>query len=172
MVGVNKRKKKIIKPQLQWRIMIVFAVLAMTSVMLQAIVLGTTLVIVADQMPNDGYILESKIQSLIWTGLLGTVVFLLPLNLLIGRALTFKIAGPLYRFEVYLKQIAAGERPGPCRIRKDDELQELCQILNEAVAPLSTPLPEESRAEEVAEIEEPAAPLAGTVKETPTIGAH
>jgi hypothetical protein len=155
-----QRKIKIPKPELQWRIMTVFAILAMASAILQSIALGTTLVIVADHLPNDGNILHGKIEMLVWVGLAATMLFILPLNLFVGRAVTFKFAGPLFRFEAYLRQIIAGERPGPVRIRKDDELQDFCVLLNEAIAPLSAPLPEEEELEE-GEVEEPEALLPG-----------
>lgn len=53
-----------------------------------------------------------------------------------GVASTHKIVGPLYRFRVYLTALARGESPEPCRIRKDDELQDLCELLNRATEPL------------------------------------
>ena len=49
---------------------------------------------------------------------------------------TFRIAGPIYRFEQYLAGIAEGRQLGPCRIREGDELVELCARINEATAPL------------------------------------
>jgi hypothetical protein len=61
---------------------------------------------------------------------------LVPLTLLVGITSTHKVVGPLYRFRVYLTQLAAGERPAPCRIRQNDELQDLCELLNRATQPL------------------------------------
>lgn len=164
MVEEYARKKKIINPRLQWRMMLVFAILAMSAAMLQAIALGTTLMVVAGRLPNDGSLLEGKIESLIWISLLATIAFILPLNLLVGRSVTFKVAGPLYRIETHLRQIAAGERPGPCRIRKDDELQEFCRVVNDAIAALAPSGTEGAEGPAVegagaVEVDEPAAPL-------------
>lgn len=55
----------------------------------------------------------------------------------VGILVTFRIAGPLYRFETHLNQIAAGEDPGECYIRKSDELHSMCAAINAAVATLS-----------------------------------
>jgi hypothetical protein len=140
----HKRYKKIIKPRLQWKLMLLFASLAAISVMVQTTAMATTMGFLSGDLPHDGEVLLGRVQNLLVINLVGTLLVVLPLHLLIGRLVTFKIAGPLYRFETYLRQIAAGERPGPCRIRKDDELQEFCRVLNAAVKPLSEPLAKES----------------------------
>jgi signal transduction histidine kinase len=57
---------------------------------------------------------------------------LLPTMLVVGILVTHRIAGPVYRFEQYLGALARGENPGPCHIRRGDELQELCQQINAA----------------------------------------
>ena len=56
----------------------------------------------------------------------------LPLTFCIGVLVTFRIAGPVYRFEQYLKQVSRGEQLGPCKIRDGDEFQGLCDLINEA----------------------------------------
>jgi hypothetical protein len=74
-------------------------------------------------------------------GLLGatlavSLAIVIPVTLVVAVLLTFKVAGPLYRFRVFLNQVKRGERPEDCRIRKSDELQDFCELLNEATAPL------------------------------------
>jgi nitrogen fixation/metabolism regulation signal transduction histidine kinase len=61
---------------------------------------------------------------------------LTPLTLIVGVNITFKIVGPLRKFENFLNEITEGKAPEDCRLRKDDDLQELRQALNEATAPL------------------------------------
>lgn len=63
-----------------------------------------------------------------------SVLVLLPLTAALGVALTFRRAGPLYRMHVHLAQVAQGRANGPCRIREGDELQVLCDLLNDALA--------------------------------------
>lgn len=135
-----QRSKQLIKPRLQWKVMLVFACVAACAVLLQSITLAGMMTLLANELPHDGNVLMDKMIGFLWINLLISLAFILPLHLIVGRTVTFKIAGPLYRFEMYLKQLIRGERPGPCRIRKDDELQDFCQILNEAVKPLSQPL--------------------------------
>ena len=59
-----------------------------------------------------------------------TGALLVPASIVIGALVTKRIAGPLHRFEQYLEDVVAGEAKGPCEIRADDELQELCQLIN------------------------------------------
>ena len=54
-------------------------------------------------------------------GLCGMVVF---------TVLSHRIAGPLYRFEKSLEEIAEGNLAHRCRLRKNDQLDELSQSLN------------------------------------------
>jgi hypothetical protein len=93
--------------------------------------------------------------------------FLLPMTLCAGILSTFRIAGPIYRFEQYLKQVARGEVTDPCRIRDGDELWDLCDLINEATAPLRhkaagvAPAAVASAPAVSVPLEQPAAPLAG-----------
>ena len=71
-------------------------------------------------------------QTTLWLTL-GVVV---PLTLGVGILASFRIAGPLYRFEVHMKQVSHGEDPGPCRIRRGDMLQGFCDQLNALTEPM------------------------------------
>jgi hypothetical protein len=62
-----------------------------------------------------------------------TLCVLLPLAFAVGVAVTFRVAGPIYRFEQHLRVVAEGRDPGPCKIRKGDELQDFCDVLNAAL---------------------------------------
>ena len=55
---------------------------------------------------------------------------------------------------MFLNQVIRGEKPEPCRIRKRDELQDFCKLLNEVTAPLR------EQHESSEEIYEPERPLA------------
>ena len=103
---------------------------------MQAIVLVGSLQSVAATLPHDGVSLTREIPRVLARTCLMSFALLVPLSLMIGVRSTFGIVGPLYRFRVYLGRIAAGERPGPCRIRKTDDLHDLCDAINRAVEPL------------------------------------
>jgi hypothetical protein len=131
-----KRKKKLIEPRLQLRFSLAFLSTALVLVMVQAIVIQFVLQRVAARLPHDGNLLQAEIPTVLMISFAVTLLLLAPLSLGIGVMTTFRVVGPLYRFRVFLRQIADGERPGDCRIRKSDELQDFCELLNEATAPL------------------------------------
>jgi len=128
-----KRKNRLPKPSLQLRLVGGFAGVASLALLAQSVYLGSLLLRLANELPTDGDILAQTASTLIGQALLVSFFALLPATLLIGVHLTFRTAGPIYRFERHLEQVAAGEDPGPCRIRKDDDLQELCCLLNDAL---------------------------------------
>jgi len=135
----NRRRKKLIEPRLQLRFSLAFLSTALVLVMVQAITISFLLQRIADGLPNDGMLLQSKLPGILLASFVVTLVLLAPLSLAIGVRMTFPIVGPMYRFRVFLRQIVNGENPGPCRIREGDELQDFCALLNEATAPLREP---------------------------------
>ncbi len=131
-MGRNQRKKNLIRPALQLKITLVFLVTsaAMTALMgfllvrtLEGETIGTTEVLPA--------IMPALLKSF-WL----TIAIMIPTTLVVGVLATFMVAGPLYRFELFLNDIINGERPGDCRLRRGDELTEFADLLNEATAPL------------------------------------
>jgi hypothetical protein len=132
----NRRAKKLIEPRIQMRFALIFLTTAALAVLVQALVVSYLMMATADHLPNDGALLKSQVLDVLASGLGVTMLLLVPLTLVVGIAATHKVVGPLYRFRIYLTQLAAGEHPAPCRIRQDDELQDLCELLNRATQPL------------------------------------
>lgn len=132
----NRRTKKLIEPRIQMRFALIFLTTAALAVLVQALVVSYLMMATADRLPNDGALLKSHLLDVLASGLGVTMLLLVPLTIVVGITATHKIVGPLYRFRIYLTQLAAGERPAPCSIRQDDELQDLCELLNRATRPL------------------------------------
>jgi hypothetical protein len=133
--GRERRRIKLIKPRLQLRLIGVFAGLSALGFLLQSLHVGLRLSEAAAEMPN-GESLMKMLPGLPLEILLFSFGMFLPLTIAVGILATFRIAGPLYRFERYLTQVIRGEQLGPCKLRRGDELQELCDLINEATAPL------------------------------------
>ena len=131
-----KRKKKLIKSRLQLHLVAIFSSLACLSALFQVMVLNRSILVMAERTGETASHIASEIPGLLFGNLVITLAVLLPLMLVIGVLVTHRIAGPIYRFEQHLGAIARGEDPGLCRIRKGDELHELCAIINDAVATL------------------------------------
>ena len=68
----------------------------------------------------------------------------LPLTLMVGVLSTFRIAGPLYRFEKFLLAVQNGENPGDFTLRSGDELKDLAALINSSTRPLRREGTEES----------------------------
>ena len=60
-------------------------------------------------------------------------MLLVPVTLIVGITTTFKVAGPLHRLEQHCRAIIRGEDPGICKLRKGDEMQDLCDLFNQAI---------------------------------------
>ena len=131
-----QRKKKLINPRLQLRLIGIFLCAAGLAVQVEAILITLTLTRLAGGLPNDGSELIEQVPEFVRTNLMLTFLLLAPLMLGVGIVATFKIAGPLHRFEQFLRAVRDGQQVEPCKIRKGDELQTLCILLNEVTAPL------------------------------------
>ena len=129
-----RRRIKLIKPKLQMKLVGVFVGLSALGFLLQSLHVGLRLSELAATVPEGGAYLMSVMPELPLEILLVSFGMLLPLTVAVGILVTFRIAGPVYRFEKYLKAVIRGEESGPCRIRKGDEFQELCELINEATA--------------------------------------
>ncbi len=142
-----RRTKKLIKSGLQMKLVIAFSSMATISALFQVVLLNYSLMRLARDMV-DSDLLLSSMSGLLVTNLLVTLAVLVPLMLVFGILITHRIAGPIYRFEQHLSSIARGEDPGRCALRKGDELQELCGIINDAVETLKEGAPSRSTEDE------------------------
>ena len=134
----HKRRIQLPKPALQLKLVLIFLILGIVCVLLQFTMLSRTLTELAMKQPGGGLAMIITVSAVLWKHLFITLCMLVPLNLLVGILVTFRIAGPIYHFEKHLLRIAEGEDPGPCRLRKWDDLQELCEAINLAVDALRT----------------------------------
>ena len=132
----NRRRIKLIKPRLQLKLTGVFLGLSGLGFLLQSLHVGLRLSEVAGRLPSDGTFLMALLPELPIEILLFSFGMLMPLTLAVGVLVTFRIAGPVYRFEQYLKEVKSGRQLGPCKLRDGDELQELCALINEVTEPL------------------------------------
>lgn len=130
----HPRRIKLIKPLLQLKFVGVFAGVSALGFLLQSLHVGLRLSELAGSLPEGGAYLMAVMPELPIEILLVSFGMLLPLTIAIGILVTFRIAGPVYRFETYLKAVIRGEEAGLCRIRKGDEFHELCELINEVTA--------------------------------------
>ena len=129
-----KRRIKLIKPSLQLKLVGTFVGMAALTLLLQYLLITAHLTDAATRMPDGGSHLMSLLPEMLTKVLLLSFLVVLPLMFCVGVLTTFRIAGPVYRFEKYLGSVARGEETGPCRLRKGDELWDLCDKINEVTA--------------------------------------
>ena len=129
----ERRKVKLIKPRLQLKLIGVFVGLSALGFLLQALHVAFRLSDLAATMPEGGTHLMAVLPALPIEILIFSFGMLLPLITAVGIFITHRIAGPVYRFEQYLTQVARGDDVGPCTLRDGDELQDLCDVINRAV---------------------------------------
>ena len=132
----NKRRIKIIRPKLQMKLTLTFVGLTLLALMLQFMVFLAAMTRIAVSLPSDHDVLMDEVPEVLVQSLLLTFCVVVPLIFLVGVLLTFRIAGPVYRFETYFKQLLRGENPGECKLRQGDELNELCELINQVTQPM------------------------------------
>lgn len=127
-----RRRKKLIKPAIQLRLVFSFVGLSVMGLTLQFLLLGSRMTNSAAALEGGGGDLADEIPAMLMETFGISLAILIPVTFVFGVLLTFRLAGPIYRFEQYLKSVATGDQIGPCKIRKGDELQFLCDAINEA----------------------------------------
>lgn len=139
MADQQWRINKLIEPRLQMKSVVLFLAMAGLAAFMQSIVLRYNLNKMALSLPHDGAVLNMYSTRMIQDAFFLTFLGLAPLIGAIGVVTTHRIVGPVHAMRRYLEKLKAGTATEPCKVRADDELQELCILLNEATAPLRSP---------------------------------
>jgi len=132
------RRKKLIDRRLQLRLAASYAGVALLSISVQALLFVQELLRIAPRLPAGHGAFHALIPGVVQRVLLISLALLLPAVLLVAVRATFPVAGPVFAMKRYLKRVADGEDLPPLRIRKDDELQDLCALINAALAAART----------------------------------
>ena len=138
MTRPYKRKRKLIRPGLQLRLSGVFVGLVTLMLLLQYMLLGAELYRAAGELPSDGTRLLAMTDGVALRVVVASALVFLPLTLLVGVLASFRIAGPVYRFERFLEALRDGEQPEDFQLRDGDELKEIATLLNDATRPMRT----------------------------------
>ena len=132
----NRRKVKLILPRIQIRLIGSFLAASLLSLGLQYLLFNQAVSSMAAELPNDGMVVLDRMPRVLFGVLLTTIALIFPAIAWIGLQTTFRIAGPLYRFERYLTAVVRGDESRACKLRTGDQLQELCELINQASMPL------------------------------------
>ena len=132
----HKRRRKLVKPGVQLALSGIFAGISIISLLLQALLFSSILAHTAERMPVGGDYLMDLMPDLLLRSVLFSFGIVLPLTIAVGILATFRIVGPIHRFETYLKGVIQGAQLGPCKIRKGDAFWDMCTLINEATEPI------------------------------------
>lgn len=132
---ITQRRRILVLPRLQGRLVAAFLSAACISTVVQMLLLNLALTTLANEAPAARGPLLAATPDILRTQILLTFCLMVPLVIAVGLMETFRVAGPLYRIEQYLRDVVAGGHPEPCKLRADDELQDLCRLVNAATQP-------------------------------------
>jgi hypothetical protein len=141
-MSLYSRKKKLVQPRFQLRLIGFFMGLSALGLLLQFLLLGARLSTALSRLDDGGAELAEEVPAMMLEVLGFSIVIVLPIVFCIGLMLTFRIAGSAYRMESYLRTVARGEAPEPLRLRENDELQSLCEAVNAATVVVRARRPE------------------------------
>jgi signal transduction histidine kinase len=74
-----------------------------------------------------------ELTEILMTRLLVIVVLMVGTFMFLGLVLTHRIAGPMYRLRTELSKMLQGKEISKIQFRKDDEFQDLSQLINQLV---------------------------------------
>ena len=126
------RKNVLPKPWLQFQLSQAFLATAVICIMVQYWVVQSEL---GDLVMDDPAAAElpDRVAAVTLKSLYITLGVTVPLILVLGTFVTFRVVGPIKGLENYLKSIISGRDPGTWHVRKADELQDLFSLLNQAM---------------------------------------
>ncbi len=131
-----KRKKKLIQPKFQLKIAFACLGIAVMSALVLTVLINQVVLDFSDKGWIDSAKVESEWMGVVMTKLLIALAILTPMTLALGVILMHRVAGPIYRFRQFIRAVGRGEHPQECRLRKGDELTDLCDLLNSFTAPI------------------------------------
>jgi len=142
---MDLRKKRLIRHDVQLRV--VFIALAVASLVL-LVNFQLSLAAIWSESRNvtngaSAIVVLDGLRTAIINKFLVSIGLSIPLAAVVGILYSFKFSGPLYRFQSFFAGLRQGRWDGQCRLRKGDDLHDLCDAINEGVAPLQERLRED-----------------------------
>lgn len=124
------RRKKLVLPGLQLRLAGLVVLTATMAMWIEFLVLRARTRVALEGIDGAATLADGLDGTL--TEVLGfTLALVLPLVLTAAILASSRIAGPAWRFETYLRALLSGKDPGPCSIRRGDELKTLFGVINQ-----------------------------------------
>ncbi len=142
----NRRLRQLVDNRLQLQLSAWFVGVAALSMVFAFFAFTATMSRYAMELPNDAKLFLGGWMDAMIPTFLAAMGIVLSLTFIVGIVAMHRIAGPIYRFSRFLEALERGEQPVDCRLRKKDQLQDFCTLLNRATAPMRVARNEHSKA--------------------------
>lgn len=129
---MQRRRKKLVRLDLQIRVaciaLIVTSIVVFVNFHLSVSAVATKASSVQGSL--QAAILVDELWRSIMVRSLVSLALAIPIAMAVAVVYSFNFAGPLYRFKQYFTGLVVGPWDSPCRLRKGDDLQDICQAIN------------------------------------------
>jgi methyl-accepting chemotaxis protein len=126
---VHRRRVKVIDTVFQYRMIAVLLIVVVCG--LAAFTAGALLVFVAARAQGQGLSAERLLS--IFPPILVNDLVIMVFLIIAGIFLTHRIAGPVYRIQIDIDRVLAGENDVQVRVRRHDAFPELAEKVNELI---------------------------------------
>jgi methyl-accepting chemotaxis protein len=133
-----KRKQIYINMDLQFK----YSLILVFTMFIEMIIVGVALLYVFSQPKPD---IPGANIYFIYKAVLAIIIFLTLCNITVGVYMSHKVAGPLFRFIMCAREVAAGNLKIQVNLRKGDELRELEAAFNDMTEKLRGVVREERK---------------------------
>jgi hypothetical protein len=132
---MNRRKKRLIRFDLQLKVVFITLfvasfVLLVNFQLLLAALWSLSAKMVSSTRPD---LLLDEMRSIIIQKFFISLGIAVPLGFCVGVLYSFRFSGPVWRFKQYFGEVIQGRWGRVCRLRKGDDLQDVCESINGAM---------------------------------------
>ena len=133
---MNRRKKKLIRSDLQIKIVFITLFVASLVLLINFQMSLAALWSISIQPVGSVESALDQIRHVMVKKFLIAVGMAIPLAVSVGILYSFKFSGPIYRFKKYFLDLVTGRWDERCTLRKGDDLKDVCDSINAAVGTL------------------------------------
>jgi hypothetical protein len=119
-------------PALQFRVFLLVLFSAGASVLVHVALTALSLSRLATNLPTDGPVVFERIPAMLSSDVFLTLLISIPAFGILGLVATMPMFGAIHHFRMFLGAVVRGEQTEPCRLRKSDPFQDICELMNRA----------------------------------------
>ncbi len=131
----NRRKKKLIRVDLQLKIVFVTLLVTCLVLLINFQLSLAALWSLAEGIPQytSSDLIVAELKRVLYQKFLLSVGVGVPFAASVGILYSFKFCGPIHRFKIYFGELVNGSWRRPCTLRAGDDLTDIRDAINDAV---------------------------------------